>query len=325
MIKASSAGTRIIYHGSISANRIESHELSSIPFKLIQGKRDPFILDEIMPVGDNGCMKNRILTTCTAFLLLTTTGAHAAPEPAWVEAMRTVHSEFSGKAGYVAQFGDSITHSMAFWNPMSWSDPSVYLSGKDGLPRKPGGKRWRDVILGTHNKGPEHGNYSGWTSSQVRRAAEKIIPERKPETAIILAGSNDIRGGKVPEDYRANLEAIVDACLSIHCIPILNTLPPFRDRDAAVDEANRIIRDIARQKSLPLADYHAACLARRPGASWDGTLISNDGVHPSAGKPEDYSEQNLKNSGYALRNWVNFLVYRELYFKVLTDRGSQAK
>ena len=74
---------------------------------------------------------------------------------------------------------------------------------------------------------------------------------------------------------------------------------------------------VAAEKKIPLADFHAECLHLRPRKSWDGTLISKDGVHPSGGKNNVYSEDNLKECGYALRNWVNFLVYRQLYFQVL--------
>ena len=41
----------------------------------------------------------------------------------------------------------------------------------------------------------------------------------------------------------------------------------------------------------------------------------------SGGKSNDYSHSNLQNCGYALRNWVNFLVYRQLYFRVLAADG----
>lgn len=60
----------------------------------------------------------------------------------------------------------------------------------------------------------------------------------------------------------------------------------------------------------------AARLCARPGNTWDGTIISKDGVHPSGGKTNLYSEINLKTSGYALRNWVNFLILRRLHFRV---------
>lgn len=269
-------------------------------------------------------MKNIILSYLSILALLTPK-VSSANSPDWVEHMQKVHADFDGEVGYVAQYGDSITYSMAFWSPMGWSDPSQYLKTDDGLPYKPDRKRWRDVILGAKDKGPEHGNFSGWTSRQIRKAVEKILPKRKPEIAIIMAGSNDIRGGDVPNKYRENIEAIIDTCIAEHCIPILNTIPPFRNRDSAVNEANEIIREIAKKKKVPLADYHAACMEYRPGNSWDGTIISKDGVHPTADKTHDYSEENLKNSGYALRNWVNFLVYRAIYFKVLHIQDNKNK
>ena len=57
---------------------------------------------------------------------------------------------------------------------------------------------------------------------------------------------------------------------------------------------------------------------RQPGDAWDKTLICDDGVHPSGGDGGNFSEENLKVSGYALRTWVNFLAVRELYFRVLS-------
>ena len=79
---------------------------------------------------------------------------------------------------------------------------------------------------------------------------------------------------------------------------------------------NAIIRDLAEKRRLLLVDLHAACLCLRPGNSWDGTLISKDGMHPSGGKTNDYSEANLKQSGYAQRNWLNSLAARQLAFRV---------
>jgi hypothetical protein len=101
----------------------------------------------------------------------------------------------------------------------------------------------------------------------------------------------------------------------------LNTIPPRRDHNEAVASANQIIRMLASELQVPLADFHAECLRLRPGDSWDGTLISADGVHPSGGKSNDYSEQNLSVCGYALRNWINFLVYRQIYFHVLEPQS----
>lgn len=243
--------------------------------------------------------------------------------PEVLAAMRKVHAGFEGQPGYVAQFGDSITYPMAFWTPIGWDEPQRFLLQEDGLPQKPAEFRWRDYVKGTRDKGPDHANYSGWRIGQLLKSMDSVIERDRPEVAIIMIGTNDISGNHVPDDYRRQLEQVVRKCMAAHCIPILNTVPPRRGHDAAVEQVNTIIRDVAKMFNVPLADYHAECLRRRPGHSWDGTLISQDGVHPSGGKSNDYSEENLNECGYALRNWVNFLVYRQLYFRVLTAKAAE--
>lgn len=237
-----------------------------------------------------------------------------------IAAMRRIHQDFDGQPGYVAQLGDSITYSMAFWKPVGWDDPDRYLSADDGLPRRPESKRWRDWIRGTGSKGPAHGNYSGWTVRQLNQAVDGVLEREQPEVAIIMIGTNDIAGGHVPAAYRQQLDEVVHKCLMAHCIPILNTIPPRRNRDEAVDQANRIIREVAADRNIPLADFHAECIRLRPGHSWDGTLIADDGVHPTGGRSNVYTHENLRSCGYALRNWVNFLVLRRVYFDVLEAR-----
>ncbi len=245
--------------------------------------------------------------------------------PDVLAAMRKVHADFHGQTGYVAQFGDSITYSMAFWSPIGWDDPQQYLAVDDGLPKQPANARWRDYVKGTRDKGPQFANYSGWRVGQLLKAMDAVLEREKPEVAIIMIGTNDISGGRVPDGYRDDLEQVINKCLAAHCLPILNTIPPRRGLDEAVDNANQIIRDLAKERNVPLADFHAECLRLRPGDTWDGTLISQDGVHPSGGKSNVYTEENMKNCGYALRNWVNFLVLRQLYFHVLNVDDAQRR
>ena len=228
---------------------------------------------------------------------------------------KEIHAGFNGEKGRVAQFGDSITYSMAFWSAMSWSDPGKFLPD-DGLPKTPKGKQWKNIIKGARDKGPKFANYSGWKVGNLQKSIDAVLARDKPEAAIIMIGTNDINGRKVPPGYRVGLEEVVAKCLKANCIPILNTIPPRRGHDEAVKGVNEIVREIATKEKLPMADFHAACLKVRPGDSWDGTIISKDGVHPSGGKTNVYDEENLKSCGYALRNWENFLVYRQLYFEV---------
>ncbi|MBM4030626.1 MAG: hypothetical protein FJ291_02450 [Planctomycetes bacterium] len=237
-------------------------------------------------------------------------------KPYWLDAMRAVHEGFRGNAGQVAQLGDSITFSMAFWAPLATANPAPHIPG-DGLPIQPRGGQWSGVIKGLRDKGPNKGNYSGWRVAQLLGVIDKVLAGDKPEVALIMIGTNDITGNRVPPDYQAGLDAVIRKCLAAKCIPILNTIPPRRDHMQAVEGANKIIKDLAAKHKVPLVDYCGEILRLQPGAAWDGTLISGDGVHPSAGRFDDFSPANLKASGYALRTWLNFLAFRQVYFHVL--------
>lgn len=265
-------------------------------------------------------MRKTLVLSLAAVLLVSLSWAQEVKAPAappWQEPMKKLHADFKGTPGYVSQFGDSITYSMAFWSVMSWADPSTYLKD-DGLPKKPKDKRWQDVILGSRDKEAENGNYSGWRVGDVLGVIDKVLAAKKPEMAIIMIGTNDISGGKVPADYQPGLEKIVQKCLDAKCIPILNTIPPRKGQMPAVEEANKIVKATAEKFKVPLVDYCAEILARQPGEAWLGTLIDGgDGVHPTGGKNEVYTEENLKVSGYALRNWVNFLMVRQIYFNIV--------
>jgi hypothetical protein len=84
---------------------------------------------------------------------------------------------------------------------------------------------------------------------------------------------------------------------------------------------------------VPLIDYHAEVLKRRPD-DWNGTLpqfkdvpgseyevptlISRDGIHPSNPQAHrDFSEEGLKSNGFLLRNYLTLLTYAEVVQRVL--------
>jgi len=110
-------------------------------------------------------------------------------------------------------------------------------------------------------------------------------------------------------------------------VVILSTLPPrhgMAEKSAVYADA---VRKIAREMKVPLTDYHAEILKRRPD-DWDGaadkfkghegydvpTLISRDGVHPSHPVKfrDDYSEEALNANGFSLRNYLVLMKYAEV-------------
>jgi len=233
-----------------------------------------------------------------------------AAAPDWVDAMRAVHARGGWTKGSVSQIGDSITYTKAFLAPAAWEKPEDFPMAAERI----------DFRLINQRKGPEHGNYSGWTAGQGREKIAAVLAAEKPELAVIMYGTNEITKGVGLEEYEKNMAAIVDACLAAGCVPILSTIPPYPNRPGKAEAINEVVGKLARDRKLPLVDFHAAIIARRPGESWNGTLLGKNDVHPTGGKNLDFSDDNLKNCGYALRNYVTLQVMEEVVAKVFLDR-----
>ncbi len=107
-------------------------------------------------------------------------------------------------------------------------------------------------------------------------------------------------------------------------------------------EFAEVVRQISRDLELPLVDYQAEILRRRP-RDWDGamdqfkaiagddynvpTLIARDGVHPS--NPSEYqqfSQRSLDHNGYFLRTAMTLQTYVAVIEHILQSApaGSEA-
>jgi len=65
-----------------------------------------------------------------SLLLLAITASVRADEPAWVAPMKQVHAKFTGKPGTFAQFGDSITVTMAYWAGLRYEHKNLDAPGQ---------------------------------------------------------------------------------------------------------------------------------------------------------------------------------------------------
>ena len=75
-------------------------------------------------------------------------------------------------------------------------------------------------------------------------------------------------------------------------------------REAIGKSYNSALRELARSKRIPIIDFEAEVLKRRPN-DWNGTLLGKNDVHPSssyggATPSSEPSEANLRNSGLLL-------------------------
>ncbi len=275
-------------------------------------------------------MKRKDLNPALVAVLLAAAATHAGDardttEPPWARPMRAVHERFKGKPGTFAHFGDSITVTLAFWSPLLY-DPkrmSAEMAGaRDLVVRTLRKECWRDW------KGPEYGNQGRMTIRWADENVEAWLKKLDPEVVLILFGSNDM-GEMGADEYERLLRSVVRRCLENGSVVILTTPPPRSGMLAKAKEFAGAVRRVAADLQVPLVDYQAEILKRRPD-DWDGslpqfkasagddphqvpTLIAADGVHPSnPAKYSDYSEESLRHNGYALRNYLTLLKYAEV-------------
>ena len=244
-------------------------------------------------------------------------------DPPWWEAMRQVHTRFQGRPGTFAQFGDSITVTQAFWAPLRGERRNAPPALEQAFQRVNAAMRpecWEEW------KGPEFGSEGGQTTRWAKEHLDAWLRKLNPEAAVILFGSNDLLSLEV-EEYRANLRDVVERCLKNGTAIILTTPPPRHGFEKKAEVFVQAVRELAGELKLPLVDFYAEILKRRPD-DWDGslekfkgqdtyevpTLIAGDGVHPSYPTrfQNDYSAEGLRTSGYTLRSYLTLLKYAEL-------------
>ncbi|NYI05736.1 SGNH/GDSL hydrolase family protein [Allostreptomyces psammosilenae] len=115
---------------------------------------------------------------------------------------------------------------------------------------------------------------NGSTSADLRQRVDSDIVACRPDAVVVLIGANDVRGDVPPEEYRENLEAIVDRVSARTTARIaLMSLPPLgEDLDSELNRRlagyNAVIEETATGSGadyLPLHERMADLLRQRAG------------------------------------------------------------
>ena len=258
-----------------------------------------------------------------------------APPPGdyWVEPMRKVHARFRGSPGTLAQYGDSITVTMAYLAPFGWSR-RIRVRNADAETQKDirTVEQYAKLGLWVKWKGGQWGNTGMMKSDWLFRNIDTWQKKMNPEAAVIMFGTNDI-GNIVPPQYTEYMAAALRRMMADGTVPMLTSIPP------AAKGFHRpywlAALSIAHGLKVPLIDYYAEILRRRPD-DWNGrlkkflgpggknlgygvpTLISGDGIHPSNPKKwqHDWSDDGLNHNGFTLRNYMTIRMYAQVVRKV---------
>jgi hypothetical protein len=264
-------------------------------------------------------------------MLLALALAVQAADADYADAMKKVASKFKGREGVVLHIGDSITYANQY---SGWAR---YGAGKTAEEKA--ACDWMHVGKDDDTDGywlcrvDRPGNRSETAVSGIKSyewlAGGKsgippladVVKKYAPQMVVVMLGTNDATEGRAPAALKADMLKVVDTILAANAIPILSSIPPYKGKDEVVKSYNAALLEVRKERKLPFIDYHAEIVRRRPN-DWLGSLISNDGVHPTgdnagAGPGSEPTEANLARSGYLLRGVLSVRKIAEVKARVL--------
>jgi len=247
----------------------------------------------------------------------------------YTEPMKKVAAAFRGNEGVVIHLGGSMTIA----NPYgTWA-----RSGKGRTPEDLEILKWMHTETKDKKDGwwlcrTEIEHYRAYTSESGLKSAmlheggkrglptlQKLLEEYKPRMVTIECGIYDVEDGVTLEDYAKNMGKALDSILAHHAIPILNTIPPFKAQLERTKQFNEKLREISKERGIPIIDLEREILSRRP-EDWFGNLM--DRIHLTAGQKggnpsAEPTEENLGRCGYQLRCWLTVRKIAEIKSRVI--------
>jgi len=125
---------------------------------------------------------------------------------------------------------------------------------------------------------------SGHTTDAGLGRIERDVVARKPHLVVVMFGMNDVCNRK-PEQFRANLRTIVGCCREAGAAVVLctpNSVYPDAGRPMALLGAYaQVVRDVARERGVPLADCFQACEDVRKTDETEWMLLMSETIHPA--------------------------------------------
>lgn len=281
------------------------------------------------------------MRTLTALLLLATPGILAAQEKriqplaeAWdyAPAMKKVAARFKGIEGVVLHVGGSMTIA----NPYTdWS-----RNGKGRTPADDAILKWMHAGAKDKKDGwwlcrMEVVPYRAYTSESGLEAPmlfaggerglpplEKLLADYQPRMVTLECGIYDVENKRPRAEYEKTMGKALDLMLDRGVIPILNTIPPFKADLKTTREFNEALRNLAKERGIPVLDLEREIFSRRPD-DWFGTLTTR--IHLTASQAGGSSSaaptaENLAKSGYLLRGYLTIQKIAEVKARVLDGK-----
>jgi lysophospholipase L1-like esterase len=135
--------------------------------------------------------------------------------------------------------------------------------------------------------------HNGWTTTDVIERELPVLDKSDPDFVTLLIGVNDWVQGMKPETFEKNLERIIEhvqSKLKDKSKFVIITIPDFgvtetgkifsngRNISEGIALFNIIVERQAKKRGIKTADLYT--ISKKMG--YDNTLVSEDGLHPSA-------------------------------------------
>jgi hypothetical protein len=240
--------------------------------------------------------------------------------------------------GRMGQIGDSITESSAYFRNAILGGPTSNETGHDYASIRSwlaySGTQPADGSSFYNNYGKDYhwGNSSGWNLLEAIQAGHPSRGVLQGDLGVpgqyswvlIMFGTNDIDSFWNPTIWKPMYHDFIQGYIDLGVVPVLSTIPPEQAHigDNNVQEANEVVKQLAAEMQIPWVDYYSLILHFQP-VNWVGTLIGNDGTHPSAGTGGQGFSQTAQSStdGYALRTKLTLDMAEKLR-TIVFDNGT---
>src|SRR5262249_39524618 len=101
----------------------------------------------------------------------------------------------------------------------------------------------------------------------------KMLDDYKPQIVVFEIGIYEAEKELPVADYRKNMAKALDLVLERGATRFPSTAPPIKAHLKASTAYNEALRELARERGLPLIDMEQEILQRRP-EDWYGTLMT---------------------------------------------------
>ena len=125
----------------------------------------------------------------------------------------------------------------------------------------------REAVVKNWGKGGE-------TTDHGASRVDIVIALDKPRYMLLMEGTNDLLYLS-PDTVRKNMAYMVDLSLARGVTPILGTITPDSRKDKPISQTNALLRELATQKQIALADHYTAVKD-----NWSS--LTADGLHPNS-------------------------------------------